>query len=501
MLPFVHYTLNRMVGEGLLSVSDQQVVLPPLEIMKEQLVRYFNTDWALTAAAYADLYEHYSGNPAQGTLYLHPTPVSYAESKDWDYRLGEVTFDEAHGLYQAQVEHIANADTGRVDLIRQYVLGQRENGELYFISQQWQYPPLSDGLLSVDGDYTELDQLSAYLSEKADQHYAVASAGPFGSQLLFELYAYAADSAYQKYCLFTYSPAQDRVLAEYTFDETSEHLFSGLRVQDERLLLRFTDGYCYLDSHLEALVSLQPLPRALQDALTLEAEWAGCYDLTPDEETFYYLQNKQTLWRYDVSAQTSRQLFQRANLDFDGNYGLFNLRLMPDEQTLVMTLSGYDGPLGPYIVPVSAPHEGQQVRTYYDCKQDWTNDGVPLPLMGFNGLSADPASPWQLLPLDGPASEPFTIALSSEQLLNNDLSLGDCLLYNDRYAVYTTRQNPGGYPEDITYALVRLDLKTHTAQTLLTTTAASITPLAITAEGQVLFSYQFEQTYGCGISR
>ena len=499
-LSFVHYTLSRMVDEGLLPVSDQQIALPPLAVMKEQLVRYFNTDFALTEDAYAELYTQYSGNPTSGTLYFNSASVSYAESQDWIYRLGEVTYDEAHALYQAQVEHIANTDTGRVDLIRQYVLGQRENGELYFISQKWQYPPLPEGLLSVDGDYTKLPGLALSLSQLAKEGYSVLSAGPFGTELLFQLRAYSKDSPYCQYHLFTYSSDLDQVLAQYTFSETPEHLFSGLRCQDERLLLRFTDGYCYLDSQLEATDSLQPLPETVRAAITTEPEWAGCYDFSQDEQTFYYLQNKQELWCYEASTQTSRQLFQRANLDFNGSYGLFQLQLTGNEQFLVMTLSAYDGPLGPYIVPVAAPQEGQMFRTFCDLQQDWTNADAPLPLMSPPNSRAASTQTWSVHPLDAPPSEPFTITPNAEQRLT-ELSRGDYLLYNDRYVLYAARHGTGGHPDDMTCALVRIDLQSPAAETLLTTKAADITPLAITDEGQVLFNYQFEQVYGTGISR
>ena len=232
----------------------------------------------------------------------------------------------------------------------------------------------------------------------------MTSADPFSSQLLCVLRVHSADSPYRKYCLFTYSSDLDQVLAQYPSSETPEHLFSGLRRQDERLLLRFTDGYCYLDRQLEATDSLQPLPETVRAAITTEPEWAGCYDFSQDEQTFYYLQNKQELWCYEASTQTSRQLFQRANLDFNGSYGLFQLQLTDNEQLLVMTL-------------------------------------------------------------------------------------------------YTARHRTGGHPEDMTCALVRIDLQSPAAETLLTTKAADITPLAITDEGQVLFNYQFEQVYGTGISR
>ena len=496
-VPFVHYVLCRMAAQGEVDIRDGQLILPPLAVVKEQLVRYFDTDLGLTEEDYAEIYTQYSGDAEQGFLYWSHSAASYEECVDGEDRLGEVTYDEARGVYQADMWHIANRKTDRVDLIRRFTLGQRDNGELYFVSHRWQYPPLPEGLATVSGNFTELSRLTAFLNERPD--YTVQSAGAFGGQLLIQLRAFEPDSLYRRYCLFTYQPETDAVLAQYEFTETAGHLFSGLRRQGDRMLLRFTDGWCYLDEALEA-GPWKPLPEAVAAHMSQEPEWAGCYDIGQDGASIYYLRDKMALWRYDDATQTSRRLFQRANLDFNGSYGLFDLMLSPNEETLVMTLAGYDGPIGCYIVPLRAPTEGQQIRPAYDFLLDWSNNGQPMPLMGSNGRCADSAAPWTIQPLDGPASPPFSIDLTGDQRLD-DISRDDCLLYNDRYTVYTVTHNTGGSPEDATYALVRVDLQTHAAQTMLSTKACAITPLAITEDGRVLFSCRFEQEFFCGICR
>lgn len=498
--PFLYYTVSRMAANGQLTVANNQLTLPPLSIMQEQLKRYFNTDFGLTEESYASLYTYHSGEPEQGTLYFRPDMVSYADSAAWTYRLGEVTFDEAAQTYQAAVEHIANPDTGRVDLIRAFTLKQRDNGELYFVSHQWQYPPLPEGLVELAGGFTELPGLKDYFSEPPVQPYSIQSAGAWNDQLLFVLHTFVDQSHTWKIYLFTYSPKEDRVLAEYAFTETAEHLYSGLRLQGDRLLLRFTDGYTYLDSALQPTGELQPLPEAVRSAVNLDYEWAGCYDISDDERTFYYLRDKKALWQYDTVTQTEKPLFRRANLDFPGNYGLFDLQLLPTQQTLIMTLAGYDGPIGQYALSLDAPTEGRQYRTHHEPLQNWSNDGCPLPDVDYSTLLEGGAYLWSLLPVaDAPAAESFAVSVTEEQQFS-EVYRGDSLLYNDRYAVYSNRFTSGGYPENSTYHLIRVDLQAHIAQTLISSQAAELQPVAVLSDGRVLFSYDFEQLHGWGLT-
>ena len=77
---------------------------------------------------------------------------------------------------------------------------------------------------------------------------------------------------------------------------------NGIRLQNTHILLRFTDGYLYLDNALQPLSELNPLPLAVQATLSTEPEWAGCYDITNDEKTIYYIQDKRSLCRYDIPS-------------------------------------------------------------------------------------------------------------------------------------------------------------------------------------------------------
>lgn len=498
--PFIYYALERLAAEGELTVTDDQITLPPLADMQAQLKRYFDTDFDLNERSYAEIYDYRAGDPEQGTLHFSPHRVSYAESLRDDYRLGEVTYDEAAGIYQAAVEHIANRETGRVDLTRVFTLKQRDNGELYFLSHHWQYPPLPEGLVELTGDFTELPGLANSLASWQLQLYPDYMAGSWGDHLLMVVSAFTGEEHYRDLRLFTYSPEEDRVLSEYTFRETAEHVYSGLRLQGDRLLLRFTDGYTYLDGELQPLGDLRPLPEAVRSAVDCHYEWSGCYEVSEDERTFYYLREAKELWRYDTVSETSERLFERAKLDFSGNYGLFDLQLLPGEQTLGMTLAGYGGPLGPYIVSLDAPAEGRQYRTHYEALTNWSNDGCPLPDVDYSTLLAGGAYQWSLLPVEGSsAAVSFIVPVTEEQQFV-DVSLGDHLLYNDRYAVYSNRFASGRYPEDDIYHLIRVDLQTHTAQTLLSAKAAELQPIAVLSDGRVLFRYAFEQLHGWGLT-
>lgn len=495
--PFLYYALKRMAAEGELAVTADQIALPPLAVIKTQLNRYFNTDFGLTADTYASIYDHYAGDPAQGTLYFSPHRVSYTESLTDDYRLGKVTYEEATKTYQAAVEHIANPDTGRVDLVRVFTLKQRDNGELYFISQKWQYPPLPEGLVTFTGGLTELPGLRSELEGLSLGQYPEYSAGQWQEQLLILISTFTEQTSYRDIDLLMYSPEDDQVLAKYAFTETAEHVYSGLRLMDDRLLLRFTDGYLYLDDTLSPASALKPLPETVRSAVNDHHEWSGCYDVSDDERTFYYLRESKELWQYDVQSSTTKPLFRRAALDFSGNYGLFDLQLLPNEQTLIMTLAGYDGPIGQYALSLDAPSAGRQYRTHYEPLQNWSNAGCPLPDADYSTLLDSGAYRWSLLSLADDTVLSFTVPVTEEQQFR-DVSRGDQMLYNDRYAVYTNCF-AGAHPEDNTYHLIRVDLLTHTAQTLITSKAAFLQPVAVLGDGRVLFRYEFEQLHSWAI--
>ena len=492
--PFLYYVLERMAAEGELSVTAGQIVLPPLSVMQAKLDRYFNTDFDLTAETYAAIYDYHAGDPAQGTLYFSPHSVSYPESLMDDHRLGEVTFDEAAQTYQAAVVHIANPDTVRIDLIHAFTLKQRDNGELYFVSQERQYPPLPEGLVTFTGSLAELPGLQAGLEELSLGAYPEYTAGPWQGELLMLISTFTEQTPYRDIYLLMYSPAEDRVLAKYAFTETAQHIYSGLRLMDDRLLLRFTDGYLYLDDTLSPASALKPLPETVRSAVNDHHEWSGCYDVSDDENTFYYLRESKELWQYDVQSHITQPLFRRAALDFSGNYGLFDLQLLPNEQTLIMTLAGYGGPIGQYALSLDAPSAGRQYRTHYEPLQNWSNAGCPLPDVDYSTLLDGGAYEWSLLSVTDDADISFTVPVTEEQQFR-DVSRGDYLLYNDRYAVYTTALASGRYPEDTIYYLIRVDLKTHTAQTLISSQAAYLQPVAILDDGRVLFRYSFEQLH------
>ncbi|MEW6307520.1 MAG: hypothetical protein AB1492_00500 [Bacillota bacterium] len=302
-----------------------------------------------------------------------------------------------------------------------------------------------------------------------------------------------------------YDPALNAVEARFEVPQQDGSWLHGVRVLQDTVLVKLTDCFFVVDRALALVGSATPLPEPVKQALSGNG-FRGAYDVSVDLTRIDYT-DQDGLHLHDLdSGQTQR---------LSGHIQVGD-RLLPqayiltphfsrNDEAVIAMLSGYEGCYGLIALRLrdqSQPYVYKNPELYYgigwmnarypyaDLKPSWSPAPPKLALMDLEALaSSGPA----------PAHREVVLASPSEQ---QPIGYMEYLpLFNADYFVYVALAwDPDGAEEKHVYRIVRVDLETMQAETLLTIRAGTPYLRALTADGRVMFSYNFKRKIGFAIT-
>jgi|GEM_PF-6922647 len=505
----ISYVLQRMarVEAGETAVGDaifREIAIPAVAAVQEQIKLYFGAEAQLDLAA--ELARGYGTEPGDTTVNVNIGMIPYGTPNPWGIVMDKVTYDPARSEYTVKLDAIANTQTGRVWRTTYAVLGEREDGSLYYRSVRYEYPETD--LVKISGAYSDLDP-AAFGAEAIVYSLPInVSGGDIGGKLLLRAVRQLPNSE----TVLTYSiydPAANRLVNSLVLPQTKEEWCDGVRILPDRLIFKMNDGFYVTDLDLNCLNSgMTELPTAVREALAGREEHYAAYDVSADLKRIVYT-DKDGLHLYDLGTGESAPLAEHLPVDsdlFDTAY-ILAPHFSAGDEAVIAKLSGYEGYYGVLSVNLLHPAAATYIeRNINDLDGlDYTNVMYPLPNVRFAATSG-PLRPFgielvDLAKLSDPLSDrqrstemvTFTDTLQQRPLAD----LGNPPLYNARYLAYVAHDYESGLvPEEAVYQIVVVDLTTRRAETVLTLQAGYPCLRAVTGDGRVVLSYHFERESG-----
>ncbi|ATW24689.1 hypothetical protein [Candidatus Formimonas warabiya] len=428
--------------------------------------------------------------------------AGYQEGNAWGMWLGKVT-KNSHGVITATMESRVKS-TGRVELTNTYTLQEGPEGTLYFVRMVRTYP--AEKHVVLKGDYTSLN-LADFGIEQLSSEGGI-SAGNVGDHLLVQ--GSKSDAEFPPVSLTLYDLAEEKILKKLPVS-LGDDGFVGLRRTDDKVIVKFLDGFCYTDHALTALSEKITIPREL--VAGHEKRWhydSFRYDVSADLQSIVYTAGE-GLYLYNLSNRKSTLLAEnipaegKAKDDFGiASYPLMDPYFINGDKGVAVRIGGYEGDRGMMIVTLDKPVTPRVIEATHPFIWNWAGVSDQIPQWGYvydeekNINSAYTVAmakfdPWEILP----AQE---ISMTSEQLPLIDASSN--MVYNDKYIAYTSQLDDNYTdPAERRYTINIVDLSTLKAETVLELKAGCPAVYGVTEDGRVLFGYSFEQETGFGITR
>lgn len=427
--------------------------------------------------------------------------TGYQEGNSWGMWLGKVA-KNSQGVITAAMEHRVKS-TGRVQSTDTYTLQERPDGTLYFISMVRTYPEEKHVVLK--GDYTPLD-LSDFGIEQLSAEDGI-SAGNIGGHLLVQ--GSKLGDEFPAVSLTRYDLAEEKILKSLPVSSGDDG-FIGLRRTDDKIIVKFLDGFSYTDHALTTLSEKIAIPRELVSGH--EKRWhvdSFRYDVSADLQNIVYTAGE-GLYLYNLSSRESRLLAE--NIPAEGKikdeFGLATHHLLDPyfingDKGVAVRVGGYEGDHGMMIVTLDKTAVTRVIKAVYPFVWNWASVSDQMPHWGYmhdeeNNINS--AYTVAIAKFDlGETLPAQKISMKSEQRpLWEEMSN---MVYNDKYIAYTS-QLEDNYTDSAErrYTINIVNLATLKAETVLELKAGRPAVYGVTEGGRVLFGYSFEQETGLGIT-
>lgn len=509
----VGYAFQRMIkdgdiGPGSIELNGQTIMIqiPPVELVQSKIKQCFDLDVELD---YEQVLREGFGVSADQTVNVYTEQFALGAPNPWGISLRSITYDQDQGDYEVILDSYANPKTGRIARTTHINLGERSDNSLYYRSVRYEYPETS--FVEIIGEHVKLEaeefgaELNAYSSPVAMYGCGI------GDKLLLRADRLSDPNDHNSANITTFSiydPQENKVERQLQIPYQENSRFHGVRVLPDQLIFKMTDSYFVTTPNLVKIGDgTRPLPDAVRKALA-DKDYGGAYDVSADLKKFAFI-DRNGLSMHDVDSGQTTRLSSHIPVKSDliNKTRIIAPHFSPSDEAIVSMLAGYEGYYG-----VMGLNLGYPDRPYIEripgtmSSLDWTNAMYPFVHTQSSGVEGK----FELERMDFEAfSNPLvSIVRQIQQIDFSDdatqqpyASMDSFPMYNGRYLAYVaTRYEDGSYPEEQTYHIVRIDLKTMKAETVLSLKAGQPYIRAVTEDGRVVFSYHFERELGLAIT-
>lgn len=428
----------------------------------------------------------------------------YEEVTPWGIKLDSVSYDGLSRQYSIKLVHFATAESKRITRTTTCILQKRPDGTMYFISIQDEYPD-TENLIKIDGTHQKID---------ADK-LGISSADLQGALQVMKVYDHKlfirTDNGKQGGEYFNVI----RVYDENTWSElasfSSPEQFLAVKAVPAGFLLFGCSSVIHLDRQLrETGTSEIPL---MVHTEAFRDDWWGGMDISEDGRYFVYSSQQEGLMLYDSQTKSSRRLAQHLPETPENS----NVRYIPyiqgpafvdNDSKVVARITGYESIAGYIMVDLESRRTANLAQNDYAFNNIYSFDGDQPASLGVFSRTENPDGSGHrntyITILDhGKMEITESQVITTAENQNNPLysEIAPLPLYNDKYLVYVVEKySSTGDIVDNMYHIVRVDLNSMEAETILSIKAGTPTLLALLEDGRILFSYSFENFSGLAVS-
>ena len=421
--------------------------------------------------------------------------VKYNELTPWCSKLDSVTKNEEDGTYHVKLVQFVSGQSSRINGEINCVLKERSDGSMYFKQVSYRYPDQKQ-LVSIQGKYRRFDLPKLKINaENKDRPFLIL--GEFNNRL-FIRYNNGRQGIEAREDIGVYDVSNLKELLQV---KSAKQIFKVKQTQDGYMLIA-SDSIIYLDKDLQNQKELR-LPNTVREAY--QVEWQGGFDVSKDGRYFVYSSKHKGLMLYDAETKSEKLLAEHFPENRKLNYipYIYGPVLVDHDHKVVANISGYEGLEGYLMVDLNT----LELRKITEA--EFINFDSALPAAyGIYPHTEKPNGTGKptvaVARLDYSKMEVSKSGVLIRDDVQRDLLGGEggaFSAYNDRYLAYITVQySQTDDPADNIYHLVRINLDSMQAETILTIKAGYPSILGILDNGQVIFSYWFENENGIGIT-
>lgn len=512
----VSYALRKMTraAAGAAETCDavfREIDIPAAAAVEAEIEKYFGLKTQVSLRE--EIARYYGIEPGDTTVTVNIGHLSYGTENPWGIVMDKVTYDPAGKEYAVALNNIANRKTGRVGRIMHVVLKEREDGSLYYRSVRYEYPETE--LVEITGDYTVLDPADFGAKSEVYSMPIDVRGSAVGGRLLLRANRRENEndpSLVTNSTFSVYDPSAKRVISSLVLPQTPEKRLSGVRILPGQLIFKLNDGFFSTDLALKRQGNgTTSLPEPIRAVLG-DRDFTAGYDVSADRSQIVYT-DKTGLHLYDLRMGESRRLASHVPVNselFDMAY-IMAPQFVAGDAAVIAKLSGYEGYYGLMTIDLADPAAEPRIVREINILDslDCTNVMHPVPNLRFRtaeGTVPDFGIEMMDLakagdPAAGRQPNAAEIEFADEHQKRLLESVEQHPLYNNRYLAYVAEgYEPGMQPEEVVYRVVRIDLATLRAETVLKVKAGVPYLLALTGDGRVMLSYHFEREAGLVIT-
>ncbi len=501
------------VGPGPSEISDStEIEIPTTALVQSKIRQYFDIDVQLDLEKV--LREGFGLSEGDRTIRVYSEQIPHDAQNPWGIVLRSVTYDQDQGTYKVILDSLANPKTRRIERVTHITLKERNDKSLYYLSVKYEYPKTE--FVEITGDYVTLraEDFGAKMT-----HYespaAVVGSGIGGKLLLRADRSLNIKNPYSDIVttFSIYDPRENRVERQFEIPETKTSLFHGVRILPDKLIFKMTDSFFVTTLDLGKIDSTRALPDVIRKALA-DTDYITGYDVSADLRKIVFT-NRNGLYIHDLDSGLTTKFASHIPVQsdlFDKAY-IMSPHFSVNDKAIIAMLSGYEGYYGVMALNLQHPDKPYIQRNPSILSGvDWTNVMYPLVHMQLGARKALEIERINLEALSDPSTKVNRdireIIFQDEESQQPIDSIDNIPMYNGRYLAYVAtgyaKDNSHSaeqvYPDEQIYHIVRVDLETMKAETILSLKAGMPYIRALTGDGQVLFSYHFEREMGLALT-
>ncbi|MDN5312575.1 MAG: hypothetical protein PWQ68_1548 [Thermoanaerobacteraceae bacterium] len=520
----IKYALQRMVKDGDIkprSVESRdlcEIDIPTAEQIQSKIKQYFNIDLQLDLEK--ELKEGFGISKGEKTMRIYSEQIPYDAGNPWDVALRRITYDKTQGEYTVILDHIANHKTGRIERITYITLKERDDKSLYYVSVKSEYPQTK--FVEISGDYTMLKaedfgaEIKPYISP------ASVYGSDIGGKLLLQADRLLDEKSPDSGIIITFSiydPRANKVEKRFEIPQAKNSRFHSVRILPDKLIFKMTDSFFVTGPDLERKSSNKvPLPDVIKEAMADE-NYMASYDVSADLKRIAFT-DRNGLYIHDLNSGETKKLAShipvKSNL-FDKAYIIVPY-FSADDKVIISKLSGYEGYYGVMVLNLDHPNKPHIEKNINILgSMDYTCVMYPIPDIRYIDITpaADGKMPEvqrtfgiRMVNLESFSDPRITEKSDISKVIFEDEknqqpidSVDNIPIYNGKYLAYVAaRYEDGSSPDEMVYHIVRIDLETMKAETVLSIKAGIPYLRAVTQDGRIMFSYHFGREWGLAIT-
>lgn len=428
----------------------------------------------------------------------------FNETNPWGIKLDSVIRNQHQKTYTINLLQYASAQSRRITRQTVCVLQERPDGTMYFVNITDSYPVQKD-LIKISGDYEELDP-AVFKASTENNDWPMQLLKHHNGMLFIRTENGQPGSKYQN-CIMV---CNDRSFKEITRFESSAQ-FLDVKTTPTGYLILSRDSIIKLSSDAMIVEENNIPPTVQQEAM--HDDWWGGLDVSKDGRYLVYSSQSQGLMLYDTKAETTMRLAghlprQPENSQFEYVPLIVSPAFVDNDNKVVSKILGYES-IGGYII-IDLETKQSQVLSM----SDFTYNNIyafssDLPAAyGISSRPVDPSNPEHqeiyVSKLDyAGINITHHPAILTDDNQEKPLSpeTWPLIMQSPQYLAYVAAvYNSTGDNADNMYYIVRIDLESMKAETLLTIKAGYPSLLGMLEDGRVIFSYYFENASGLGIT-